>query len=831
MRAVVMAGGEGTRLRPITANLPKPLAPVANKPIMEHIVELLKSHGVTDIVTTVHYLAHEIQNHFGDGSEFGVSITHSIEDTPLGTAGAVKQAEVLLKGETFIIISGDALTDCDLTKAVAFHKAKGSQATIVLSRVPNPLEFGIVITDDEGRIVRFLEKPGWSEVFSDTVNTGIYILEPEIFDLMQQGKNYDWSKDIFPELLRSGAPLFGYIMGEYWSDIGTLEQYREAQAHVLQGRTKLQIPGERVAPGVYVGEDTVIDPLAEIVAPVCIGSNCRVKRGVKLGPFTVIGDSCLVEERAQIERSVLWDRCYVGIDVDIQSATVASRVTIKRETKISEDAVIGDRCLIDVGCTIRPRVKVWPDKMIERGSTVTMSLVTGNRWRGTLFRDLGVAGISNIEITPEFATRFALAYGSVLPPGSLVISSRDSSRSSRMIKRSVMSSLLSTGCRVVDLHGLPVPITRHHTRLMGAAGAVNIRKLPGNAKLTLMEVFDETGAYVPRASERKIEAAFFREDFRRADMDDLGQIIEAVQPVEAYTRDFKLKLHEPGPRRIRLVVDYGFNSVSTIFPEILSQVGFEVISLNSFNDARSAPRRREEIDEHLNNLSRIVPSVGYDMGVLVTQEGETLHVVDDKGLRVVGNTLFSAMCLLVAQEKPGARIAMSVTAPHRLEELLNKHGATTVRCRSGVRDLMAAANGNADFAGNESGGFIFPDLHPGFDAMFALVQFARLLQSTGTSLSDLVNTLPEFHLAYRQIPCAWETKGTVMRKLSEENRQGARVELVDGIKIYDEDSWVLVLPDSFEPVFHLFAESPSVNDSEAMVHEFAGKIDVMRSGR
>lgn len=826
-----MAGGEGTRLRPITANCPKPLAPVANKPIMEHIVELLRTHGITDIVTTVHYLAHEIQNHFGDGSEFGVNITHSIEDTPLGTAGAVKQAEVLLKGETFVIISGDALTDCDLTKAIGFHRAKGSQATIVLSRVQNPLDFGIVITDDDGRIVRFLEKPGWSEVFSDTVNTGIYILEPEVFDLMKLGKKYDWSKDIFPELLRTGAPLFGYVMGEYWSDIGTLEQYREAQAHVLQGRTKLEVPGTRIEPGVHIGHDTVVDPLAELIAPVCIGNNCRIKRGAKIGPFTVIGDSTLVEERAMVERSVLWDRCYLGLDVNIQSAVIASRVTMKRDTVIGEDVVIGDRCLIDVGCTIRPRVKVWPDKTIERGSTVTMSLVTGNRWRGNLFRDLGVAGISNIEMTPEFATRFALAFGSILPPNSLVISSRDSSRSSRMIKRSIMASLLSSGCRVVDLHGVPVPITRHHTMLSGAAGAVNVRKLPGNSKLTLMEVLDSTGAYVPRAVERKIEASFFREDFHRADMYDLGMIVEAVQPVEAYTRDFRAKLHASETRPFRLVIDYGFNSVSTIFPEILSQVGFEVMSLNSFNDARSAPRRQEEIDRHLDNLSQIVPSVAYDMGVLVTQEGEALHVVDDQGRRLVGNALFAAMCLMVAKHKPGATIAMSVTAPFRLESLLKAEGAKTVRCRSSVRDLMAAAQDGVDFAGNESGGFIFPSLHPGFDAMFALVQFARLLQSTASPLSHTVEHLPKFHLAYRQVPCAWETKGSVMRKLSEEHQHGARVELVDGIKIYDEDSWVLVLPDSFEPVFHVFAESPSEGASETMAKDFAGKIDVMRSGR
>ncbi|MCU0317526.1 MAG: sugar phosphate nucleotidyltransferase [Fimbriimonadaceae bacterium] len=833
MRAVVMAGGEGSRLRPITAHRPKPLVPVANKPIMEHIVELLVRHGYTDIVTTLHYLADEIQNTFGDGRDHGVAMTHSIEDTPLGTAGAVKQAEILLKEDTFLIISGDALTDCDLSKALAFHKEKKSLATLVLYRVPAPLEFGIVITDDEGRVQRFLEKPGWGEVFTDTVNTGIYILEPEIFDWMEKGQNVDWSKDVFPALLAAGAPLYGYVMNEYWCDVGTLEQYREAQAHVLQGRTQLTIPGEMVKPGVWVGQNTIIDDSAELIAPICIGSNCRVKRGAKLGPFSVIGDSCLVEDSAVVNRSVLWDRCYVGIDVDIQGATVGSRVTMKRDVKIGEDAVIGDRTLIDVGSTIRPRVKVWPDKIIERGSTVTMSLVTGSRWRGNLFRDLGVAGISNIEITPEFATRFAMAYGSTLPLNSKVIAVRDSSRSSRMIKRSAMASLLSSGCRVIDLHGAPVPVVRHHVRLMGAAGAINVRKSPGNKRLTLMEVFDHSGAYLPKAMERKIEASFFREDFHRADPDELGRIEEAIQPIEAYTRDFLAHLPEvDNQHRLKVVVDYGYSSVSPIFPAILDEVGVESISLNSFNDAKQAPRRLEEFQEHLDRLSQIVPSVGYDFGVLVINEGENLYVVDDQGHVLSGNRLFATLCVLLAETRGSAKIAMSVTAPHRLEDLLVRKGASVHRCRSGTRDLMSAALAEAvTFAGNEQGGFIFQAFHPGFDAMFTLANLVRMLQQVGGKLSEFGHSLPEFHLAYEMTECPWENKGTVMRRLSEDIREGSRIELVDGIKIYDDDSWVLVLPDSFEPVFHVFAESPEASASHALVKEYVAKIDLLRIGR
>jgi len=215
MKAVVMAGGEGSRLRPLTINRPKPLVPVCNKPVIEYIIELLKAHGIDQIVVTLHYLADEIVSYFGDGREFGVNIVYSVEDEPLGTAGSVKKAEHHLD-DTFLIISGDSLTYVDLSDIIRFHKEKNALATLTLTRVENPLEFGVVITDDALRIQRFLEKPSWGEVFSDTINTGIYLLEPEILNYMECGKSYDWSKDIFPVILEKGQSLYGYITGGYW---------------------------------------------------------------------------------------------------------------------------------------------------------------------------------------------------------------------------------------------------------------------------------------------------------------------------------------------------------------------------------------------------------------------------------------------------------------------------------------------------------------------------------------------------------------------------------------------------------------------------------------
>jgi len=225
-----MAGGEGTRLRPMTANQPKPMLPVVNRPIMEHVLRLLRQHGFDETVVTVQFLASLVRNYFGDGEDFGMSLQYATEETPLGTAGSVRNAQDALRDEPFLVISGDALTDIDLSKLVAFHKNNGALVTVALTRVPDPLEFGIIIADEEGRIQRFLEKPTWGQVFSDTVNTGIYVMEPEVLDEVPPGEPVDWSSDVFPRLLERGAPLFGWIADGYWEDVGTLESYLKAQA-------------------------------------------------------------------------------------------------------------------------------------------------------------------------------------------------------------------------------------------------------------------------------------------------------------------------------------------------------------------------------------------------------------------------------------------------------------------------------------------------------------------------------------------------------------------------------------------------------------------------
>src|SRR5271155_4599495 len=221
MKAVIMAGGEGTRLRPLTSNQPKPMLPMANRPMMEHVITLLRQHGFEEIVVTVAFMANALRTYFGDGSEFGVRRVYAPESPPLGTAGSVRNARDELD-ERFLVLSGDVLTDIDLAQVVDFHDARGGLATLALKAVENPLEFGIVITRDDGSIERFLEKPTWGQVFSDTINTGIYVLEPEIFDFIPDGRPVDFSEEVFPAVLDAGRPLFGAVTDGYWEDVGTL---------------------------------------------------------------------------------------------------------------------------------------------------------------------------------------------------------------------------------------------------------------------------------------------------------------------------------------------------------------------------------------------------------------------------------------------------------------------------------------------------------------------------------------------------------------------------------------------------------------------------------
>lgn len=843
VQAVIMAGGEGARLRPLTCDLPKPMAPVANRPIMHHIVALLRRLGVEQAFATLHYLADEVETYFGtdapgragsrlpDGTELGIQLEYVVEDEPRGTAGSVRQLMDRLEG-TFLIISGDALTDFDLRPAIEFHKEKGALATLVLTRVPDPLEYGVVITDEAGRVERFLEKPSAGEVFSDTVNTGIYILEPGVLAGVDPGRPVDFSKDVYPTLLAQGELLCGYVAEGYWTDIGNLDQYMVANQDCLEGKVGVEIPGEKIGDGVWVGENSLVHPTARLEGPVLVGHGCSVGAGAQLGPFSVVGDNCVIESGAMVDHSVVWSGTYVGQGSRINGAIICRHVVAKRNVTVNEGAVVGDRCLLEEGTMVMPRIRIWPHKVTERGSKVTMSLIWGTKWPGALFGSSGVTGLANVEITPEVAARLGAALGAYLESGSQVITSRDSHRVSRLTKRALIAGLMSVGANVLDLRIMPGAVSRHMANISGAGGGVHAAVSPSDPTQILLQFFDGTGKNLDRVAERRIESIFFREDFRRAPLDAVGSLEFLGRTMEYYTEDFLNFVDGDaiGRRKPKLLIDYAYGPLCLLMPLVLGRLGCEATAVNAFVEPTRAHEAWSSRRERVAEIGEWVRALSADLGLLMGSHGERFAAMDEEGEPLVGDDLLLAFAELVLEDGgSGTRIAVPFSATSGMEELCERRGATCVRTKADTGSLMEIAGSDPAlaFAGDTEGGFIFPQFLPAFDAMLAVGKLLELLALTGQSLSAVRARLPKYYRAEARVDCPWEHKGTIMRRLYEES-QSLSVEQLDGIKIQLDGGWVLVLPDVSAPVFHVRAESREEGRVEGLVAQYAARISELQ---
>jgi len=340
IKTMIMAAGEGTRLRPLTYFVPKPLVPVVNRPVTDWFINHLQVQGITEIAMNVCTHAEKVIAHYGDGSKFNVSLRYSQEEALLGTAGGVKRLQGFLAKGTSLILSGDGLTDMNFEDLLQFHRKKKALATIVLKPVQQKFEYGVVLCDTEFRITNFVEKPYWGDVFANTVNTGIYVLEPEVFDFIPPDKFYDFGHQLWPELLKAGQPLYGYTMTESWYDVGNLQEYRNAHHSILSGEMHLALKGKEVKPGLWVdGASGIIDGL-NIETPVAIGKDCRIASSAHIKKFSVLGNNVEVEKNAEIQESILWERVKVGQGTHLFNCIVRSGVNVPSNLTIHNAVLV-----------------------------------------------------------------------------------------------------------------------------------------------------------------------------------------------------------------------------------------------------------------------------------------------------------------------------------------------------------------------------------------------------------------------------------------------------------------------------------------------------------
>lgn len=814
MRAVLMAGGSGTRLRPLTCDLPKPMVPVLNRPIAEHIINLLKRHNITEVIATLYYLPDVMRDYFQDGSDFGVQMTYAVEeDQPLGTAGCVKNIAELLD-DTFIVISGDSITDFDLQAAIEFHKSRNSKATIVLYRVPNPVEFGVVITDEQMRIRRFLEKPSTSEIFSDTVNTGTYILEPSVLDYLPENTESDFSKDLFPLLLEKGEPMYGFVADGYWCDVGHLDAYRASHYDALDRKVEIDFAYEEQKPELWVGQNTSIDPTAKIETPALIGSNCRIGPGVNIEAGTVIGDNVTVGAYADLKRPILWNGSIIGDEVHLRACVICRGTRVDRRAHVLEGAVVGALSTVGEEAQISPSVRVWPSKKIESGAMLNMNLIWGSTAQRNLFGQRGVQGLANIDITPEFAVKLGAAYGSTLKAGSQVTVSRDQRSISRMVSRSLIAGLMSVGVHVQNLEATAIPIARLVVPTLAVTGGIHVRVHPDRPDYVLLEIFDSHGINISKAKEKKIEGAYFKEDLRRSPIPEIGNVNYPSQLLDLYSVGFERHLNVQAIRNsgAKLVIDYAYAVSGAVLPLLLAKFGCDAVVLNaSLHQMSMSADEREGL---LTQLGQVVEALKGNFGVQVSANGEQLILVDESGMPVRGETLTALMVSVMLTAHPRSTVVVPVHTSGAVEQIARRHDGRVIRTKANPAALMEASqmNPNVILGGSEEMGFIFPQLHPGFDAMFCIAKLIEMLTIQERSLGQIRSELPRVcHKTYT-MRCPWTVKGALMRHLVE-THANEDLELIDGVKIVDRytDSWVLILPDAGEPLVHVFANSDDRN--------------------
>ncbi|UCE25703.1 MAG: NTP transferase domain-containing protein [Candidatus Zixiibacteriota bacterium] len=828
MKAIIMAGGFGTRLRPLTINIPKPMVPIADVPIMEHVVNLLRKHSITEITSLLYFQPETIKDYFKDGTAFGVHMDYVKPDDDYGTAGAVRYALDNVT-EPVLIISGDLITDFNLSEAIEWHLQKKSQATILLTRMENPLAYGIVITDQEGRIVRFLEKPSWGEAFSDTINTGIYILEPEAAKLIPPKTNFDFSQNLYPLMLSRQMGLHGKVMTGYWKDVGNVDEYQNVHVDFFDKKLNLDLKGDVKATSaavVYTGTNVQLGGDIEFTGRVVLGDDVAVDDGARLHNC-VVGSRSRVESGSELNNTVVWSDNHIGRDAVINSTIVCNRVRIGNYVQLLDKVIVSDDCTIGDSATVKANCKIWPGKTVDDGAIVSTSLVWGEKWNRELFTNAKVTGLALTEITPEMALKVGAAFGAYVGRTSAVVLSRDASDTSRLIKRGLTSGLLAAGTNVADLETLPVPIVRYWLQKGNYAAGIYVRHNPDDFRQIDLIFFDGSGLDLPTAKSKKVERMYFGEDFERASLDNIGHLDMPQHVLDDYRKDFMANVDSDiiNQAGFKIVIDHSNGSSSQVFPTLFSLLGISATELNASLNPRKFSTSPEENAQAIVQMSSIVSSLKADIGFIINPAAEKLVVVDESGQPIDSHLLLLLVIDLYLQTHESKKIAVPVAASMGAEEIAGQHGVEVVRVANDHLSMMEIfRRGEVDFVGGTRGGFIFPGFQMGSDAVLTTVKILEMMAQTRSRLGSLSQKFTKLSRVSVSVPCPWSKKGTVMRQLiinsEDKNRQ-----LIDGVRIFEDNGWVLVTPDRMTASFIVFAESDSQENASQLADRYRNFVE------
>ena len=757
MKAVILAGGQGSRLRPLTCDTPKPLSMLCGKPVIEYLFDLLIRNGIDEAVVTVGYLAQRIIERYPQGKYKSLILSFSDEPAPLGTAGSVKKAAKDWT-EPFFVVSGDAVCDFELAKVMTYHVACASFVTVVGYSVEDPREYGLIETDETGRIVRFLEKPSWGQATTDLANTGIYILDPACLSEIPDGQTFDFASQLFPLLMQAQKPMYCYHAQGYWNDIGDLTSYLHTQHDMLHGRVRF--PLKNAGDGIYA-EDTLPAGEYTLVPPVYIGAQVQIGHGAVIGPDTTVEAGCTIGRGARVRGSVLLERASVGEGSSMEQAILCADARLCERASMYERSIAGSRSVVGANASISSDVRIWPGKRIGTGALIRDDLQFGSD-RTTLFGDDGLD--ENIELSAVLCASLGSAIGSI-PLCKKIGVGCDGTNHAKAMLRAIEAGVQACGGHVWNFGDCFEAQLSYSTAFCGLPLGVFVR----GGSHPQIRLYGEGGLSLPRGLEREIESRMRRGEYRLALSESVRDVADMRSILLMYAREL-MKQAPNGLRSCKASVQCAHAQITLLMEDTLLRLGCLCSQSLLFH---------------------------------ISPDGMRVHAVTPEG--TIGHERLLALCCKDAFEN-GMDVAVPFDAPMALDTMAEQYSRT-------VHRYLSAPTDDADAAARRlSAKQIFLR-----DGLYLTVRTLGILHQRQLSLQALCEELPSFYLARKSYTVTFSpAKLHVLFGAGEETSDAVR----EGIALRRDNGRILITPDRNGKALHVLAEAAKMETAQEMCSGF-----------
>lgn len=757
-----MAGGKGTRLRPLTCDTPKPMARICGKPVIEYIIELLIKNKFDEAYITLGYLPKVITDHFENKEYEGFKLNFITEENPLGTAGSVKQAAKDID-QPFLVISGDAMCDFDLNDAYEYHIKSKAPLTIIAKKVDDPREYGLINVKD-GYVEDFLEKPSWDNVTTNIANTGMYIINPDILELIPENQTYDFACDLFPKILEQGKDISVYIANGYWCDIGDLNSLLQCQKDVLNGicLTSLKSYND----GIY-GSFKKPDGNYKVFPPVFIGDRVSIGDGAIIGPNSTLEGGVVIGDNARINSSIIMENSVVGNGSGLTGAILCDGASISSNCSLFEGSVVGSNAIISKNSEIHSNVYIWPEKMVEENTIVSENVKFGNA-TFEYFDDEGISGEIGIDITPDFCARLGAAIGSLKGCDKIGIGC-ECSVTAKTLKNALCSGITSTGVQVWDFGELLLSQMNFGASFCGLFAVIYITT---NDNKCTIRILSDDGLNISHSIEREITSLMQKSNFVRCNNDEYKEISDLSGIKLLYQQEVYRNAPD-GLNGINAIVECEKIEGKSIFEDILSKLGC----------GQGYP----------NVIMQLSPC------------GTKLKITTENGIELSNDKVLALCCLIEFKNKRD--VYLPYNSPKIIRDIAKKHGHKVI-----YYDTQSSIENN------EIKGNIIKSLWLR-DGIQMGIKLLSYLRSNNTTLDQFAKEIPEFVSYSKEIYIAVKPS-VIMDKLYSNSTSPIK----GVVAIENNDSNILIRAGKKGNIIRLFAESYNTESATDLCDDIECKI-------